>query len=181
MIAKFKEERNMAEALTQYKLIVLYMLDHVDFPLTNTQISNFVLEKEYTTYFTIQQAISELIGAELIRTESTHNNTHYYITPAGRETLSYFPDKISSAIKEDVLSYFAENKMELKQEISVIADYYKTTGQDFAVRCQIREKERSLLDLTIAVKSKEQAEAICANWQKQDEEVYGYLMDLLLR
>lgn len=51
----------------------------------------------------------------------------------------------------------------------------------FAVRCQIKEKERSLIDLTIAAKSREQAEAICANWQKQDEEVYGYLMDLLLQ
>ncbi|MCI8300384.1 MAG: DUF4364 family protein [Lachnospiraceae bacterium] len=171
----------MAEALTQYKLIVLYMLDHVDFPLTNTQISNFVLEKEYTTYFTIQQAISELISAELVRTESTHNNTHYYITPAGRETLSYFPDKISPAIKSDVLSYFAENNMELRQEISVIADYYKTTGQEFAARCQIKEKEYSLIDLTIAVKTREQAEAVCANWQKQNEEVYAYLMDLLMK
>ncbi len=171
----------MAEALTQYKLIVLYMLDHVDFPLTNTQISNFVLEKEYTTYFTIQQAISELISAELIRAESTHNNTCYYMMPAGRETLSYFPDKISAAIKADVLSYFAENKIELKQEISVIADYYKTTAQEYAVRCQIKEKEHSLIDLTITLKTKEQAEAACSNWNKQNEEVYAYLMDLLIK
>ncbi len=171
----------MADALTQYKLLVLYMLDHVDFPLTNTQISNFILEKDYTTYFTIQQTISELVSADLIRTESTHNNTHYYITPAGRETLSYFPDKISAAIKTDVLSYFAENKMELKQEISILADYYKTTSQEFAARCQIREKDRSLIDLTITVKTKEQAEAVCANWQKQNEDVYGFLMDLLMK
>ncbi len=134
----------MAEALTQYKLIVLYMLDHVDFPLTNTQISNFVLDKEYTT-------------------------------------LSYFPDKISAAIKSDVLTYFAENKMELKQEISIVADYYKTTSQEFSARCQIREKDRALVDLTITVNTKEQAEAVCSNWQKQSEEVYTYLMDLLIR
>ncbi len=171
----------MAEALTQYKLIVLYMLDHVDFPLTNTQISNFILEKEYTTYFTIQQAISELLSAELIRAESTHNNTCYYIMPAGKETLSFFPDKISMAIKKDVLTYFAENKIELKQEISVLADYYKTTAQRYAVRCRILEKERTLIDLTIAANTKEQAEAICSNWKEQNEEVYGYLMDLLIK
>ncbi|MEH2941867.1 DUF4364 family protein [Lachnospiraceae bacterium KK002] len=171
----------MADALTQYKLIVLYMLDHVDFPLTNTQISNFVLENEYTTYFTIQQAISELTSAELVQPESTHNNTCYHITPAGRETLSYFPDKISDAIKTDVLSYFAENKIRLKQEISVLADYDKTTFQEYAVRCRIREKERSLIDLTITVRTREQAEAVCANWKKQNEEVYGYLMDLLMK
>lgn len=171
----------MAEALTQYKLIVLYMLDRVDFPLTNTQISNFMLNKDYTTYFTVQQAISELIDAELIQTESTHNNTHYHITPAGRETLSYFPDKISDAIKKDVIDYFEENQMELKQETSIIADYYKTTSQEFAARCQIKEQNRSLIDLTVTVKSKTQAQAICSNWKSSHEDVYGCLMDLLLK
>ncbi|MFP3154138.1 DUF4364 family protein [Lachnospiraceae bacterium ZAX-1] len=171
----------MAEALTQYKLIVLYMLDKVDFPLTNTQISNFILEKEYTTYFTIQQAISELIDAELVYTESTHSNTHYHITPAGRETLSYFPDKISQAIKTDVLAFFEENRLELKNEISLIASYYKTTGQNYAVRCQIKETDIPLVDLTLKVKNKEQAKAVCGNWHQQSEDVYTYLMDMLLK
>lgn len=171
----------MAEALTQYKLIVLYMLDKVDFPLTNTQISNFILEKEYTTYFTLQQAINELISAELVRTESTHNNTQYYITPAGRETLSYFPDKISDAIKEDVICYFEENNVELKKETLVFADFYKATDGSHIARCQIKESEIPLVDLSIKTGSKRQAEAICHNWRKQNEEVYGYLMDLLLK
>lgn len=171
----------MAEALTQYKLIILYMLDKVDFPLTNTQISNFILEKEYTTYFTLQQAISELITAELIRTESTHNNTYYHITPAGLETLSYFPDKISDAIKQDVLSYFEENRIELKKEVHILADYYKTTGQEYAARCQIKDKETPLIDLTIRAGNRKQAEAICQNWRTQNEDVYAYLMDMLLK
>ena len=45
------------EALTLYKLIVLYMLNKVNFPLTNAQISEFVLGREYTTYFTLQEAV----------------------------------------------------------------------------------------------------------------------------
>ena len=39
----------MSEPLTLYKLIILYMLEKVDFPLTNAQISGFVLDKGYTT------------------------------------------------------------------------------------------------------------------------------------
>ena len=35
----------MSEPLTLYKLIILYMLEKVDFPLTNAQISGFVLDK----------------------------------------------------------------------------------------------------------------------------------------
>ena len=52
------------DTLTLYKLIILYILDKVDFPLTNAQVSDFILEKEYTNYFNIQQAISELITQE---------------------------------------------------------------------------------------------------------------------
>lgn len=43
----------MAEPFTIYKLTILNMLDKVDFPLTNTQISDFFLEQEYTDYFRV--------------------------------------------------------------------------------------------------------------------------------
>lgn len=33
------------DPLTLYKLIVLYMLNRVDFPLTKAQITDFILEK----------------------------------------------------------------------------------------------------------------------------------------
>ncbi|MDE6961360.1 MAG: DUF4364 family protein, partial [Lachnospiraceae bacterium] len=45
----------MSDTLTLYKLIVLKMLSFLDHPLTNSQISEFILEKEYTNYFTLQQ------------------------------------------------------------------------------------------------------------------------------
>ena len=35
----------MSEPFTLYKLIVLYMLEKLDFPLTNGQISEFILDK----------------------------------------------------------------------------------------------------------------------------------------
>ena len=52
----------LEDTLTLYKLIVLYMLSRVTFPMTNAQVSDFILEKEYTDYLTLQQVISEQIG-----------------------------------------------------------------------------------------------------------------------
>ena len=34
---------------TLYKMIILYMLEKDSFPLSNSQITNFILEREYTT------------------------------------------------------------------------------------------------------------------------------------
>ena len=57
----------MAEPNTIYKMTILAMLDKVDFPLSNTQISNFFLYYDYTDYFTVQQMISSLLDSELIQ------------------------------------------------------------------------------------------------------------------
>lgn len=171
----------MAEPFTIYKLTILNMLDKVDFPLTNTQISNFFLEQDYTDYFRVQQVISDLVDADLIHSESTHNNTQYTITTAGKETLGFFRDKISDAIEHDTIAFLEKNKLQLRNDNSILADYYKTPNHDYAVRCQYRERNTNLIDLTLSVKTRAQAEAICNNWKKQNEDVYAYLMDILLK
>ena len=73
----------MAESFTLYKLIILYMLNKVDFPLTTSQISEFVLDKGYTSYFKLQEALSDLTQSDLIRPETTHNRTLYHLTENG--------------------------------------------------------------------------------------------------
>ena len=171
----------MAEPFTIYKLTILNMLDKVDFPLTNTQISNFFLEQDYTDYFRVQQVISDLVDADLIRTESTHSNTQYTITAAGKETLEFFNDKISDAFEHDTMAFLEKNKLQLRNDNSILADYYKTPTQDYAVRCQYREHNTNIIDLTLSVKNRAQAEAICNNWKNLNEDVYAYLMDMLLK
>ena len=74
---------------TLYKMIVLYMLERVDFPLSNTQITSFFLDNDYTTYFHVQQTINELLDSRLIQKKKQGNSTCYMMTETGKETLSY--------------------------------------------------------------------------------------------
>jgi DNA-binding PadR family transcriptional regulator len=157
------------------------MLSKAGFPLTNTQISNFFLEQEYTDYFRVQEVLGDLVDASLIRAESTHSNTQYALTSAGQETLGFFKDKLNDGIESDVLHFFEKNQLEFRQENSILADYYKTTNQKYAVRCQVRSDDSTIIDLTLSVSTREQAEAICNNWKNQNEDVYAYLMDMLLK
>ena len=171
----------MAEPLTTYKLMVLALLEASDLPLSGTQISDFFLEKDYTNYFTVQEALHELDENAFIKKESTHNNTRYSITPAGAETLNFFSGKLSAGIHEDIREYLSANQLSIREAASVLADYYKAPGDQYAVRCQLKEKENSRIDLTITVPNRELAEAICDNWKQQSEHVYEYLMDLLVK
>ena len=170
----------MSESFTLYKLIVLYMLDKVDFPLTNGQISEFILDKGYTTYFTLQQAISEMVEAGFIREESTHNRTMYHLTDEGTSTIQYFGSNISPAIRQEIDSFLYEKSYELKNEVGVRADFYPTNNGDFNVRLQIMEGDASLIDLTLSVPSKEEAISVANNWTKRHQEIYAQIMMKLL-
>lgn len=171
----------MSESLTLYKLIVLYMLDKVNFPLTESQITDFILGKEYTTYFSLRQAISELIDAELIKVETFRNSSHYHITEEGRNTLEYFGNRISSSIVAEIDEYLTTNQFDLLDEVATTADFYKTTNNNYAVECKVKEKNTDLISLTLTVPTKEQANAICNNWKTESQQVYSYLMDTLMK
>lgn len=162
-----------------YKLIVLYMLNRVSFPMTTAQVSNFVLEREYTNFLTLQQVINELTDEGLISSETIRNRTHLSITDEGRNTLNFFQNRINEAIKQEINTYFRENEFSLRNEVSVLGDYYKSTSGEYEAHLVAKDKGISLVDITLSVPSEEMAAAICDNWQKKNQEIYKYLVEKL--
>ena len=148
--------------------------------MSNGQLSLFILESEYTDYFTVQTALSELSETGFLRVKTVRNTSLYRITEEGRKTLSYFIQKISPAIREEIDSFLQEHSYELRNEISTPADYYKTDSGEFAARCRVLEKDSVLIDLTLTVPVKEQAEAICSHWRDKSQSLYASIMKELL-
>ena len=170
----------MANSFKLYKLIILYMLSKVDFPLTNSQISEFILDEGYTTYFKLQQAISELLESGFIREEATHSRTFYHLTEEGAETIHFFKNDISPAIQQDIDTFLKEKRYELKNEVAVKADYYRTPNTEYAVRCHVIEQDSPLIDLTVTVPTEAEAETIVNNWTMKNQEIYALVMSTLL-
>ena len=169
----------LQDPLTLYKLIILYMLNRVSFPMTTAQISDFILEKEYTNFLTLQQVISELTDAGIISSDSIRNRTHLAITEEGRETLSFFGNRISDAIKHDIDAYFREKEFTLRNEVSILGDYYKSTSGEYEAHLVAKDRDINLVEITISVPVEEVAAAICDNWQNKNQEIYQYLIQEL--
>ena len=167
---------------TLYKLIILYMLNKVNFPLTNSQLTEFFSEKDYTNYFTLQQVINELIDTHLISLETVRNTSYYHITSDGDEILELFSYKIPGKIIDDMDIYLMENKYELRNEVGTIADYYSSpNSDDYIVHCQVKEGKGTLIELNLTVPSKEEASSMCNNWKDASAEIYKFVMKSLMK
>ena len=155
------------------------MLNRVSFPITPAQISEFILEKEYTNFLTLQQVISELADANMLHTQNTNNRTLLTITEEGRETLTFFENRISDTIKEEILEFFRSKEFELLDEVSIQSNYYKSTSGDYEAHLLAKERGINLIELKLSVPDKETATAICDNWQEKNQEIYQYLIKQL--
>lgn len=168
------------DAATLYKLMILFMLNKVNFPLNYSQISDFMLG-EYTTYFTLQKSINDLLESGFIVEERLRNITQYQITSEGRDTLSLLEDQISGAIQDDICNYLVRNKCELKNEASTTSTYYKSTSKDFMVQCQVREAGEPLIELQLSVPDEDTANQMCINWKEASQEIYQFVYKRLLK
>lgn len=167
------------DPLTLYKLIVLYMLNRVSFPMTTAQVSDFILGREYTNFLTLQQVINELTDANMISSETIRNRTHLAITGEGRDTLNFFQNRISDAIKQEINTYFRENEFSLRNEVSVLGDYYKSTSGEYEAHLVAKDRGIRVVDITLSVPDEATAAAICDNWQKKNQNIYQYLIQQL--
>lgn len=167
------------ESLELYKLIVLYMLNRVDFPLTRSQIGEFILEQGYTNYLTLQQTFSELAETGLVRTNTVLNRTTLVITQEGSSTLNYFESRIGEAIKKDIDAFFKEHSYRLRNQVSVTANYYKTTGGEFEALLSAKDRATILAEIKLSVPTAELAASICENWSRKNQEVYEMLTKML--
>lgn len=168
------------EVLTLYKLIILYMLDKVDYSLTRSQVFDFMLDKNYTDYFTLQKVMNQLTDDKLIESKFKRNASHLTITEKGKETIELLKNDLSDPIREEIDTYLNDNEVQLRNEVSISADYYKSTAGEYVAELTARERNTDLLSIKISMPTEDAASEICNNWHKKNQDVYAYLMENLL-
>ncbi len=169
-----------SEMLMLYKLMILYILDRIDFPMTDSQLTDFFIGKNYTDYFTLHETINDLTEDGFISKETVRNKTLYHITSSGGEALSFFFKDISPAARADIDEYLSAQRYQLKEEQSTPADYYEIKHSEYLAECKILDRDSVLLNLQITVTNETEAERLCNNWKDNSTDIYTYIVSKLL-
>ena len=106
---------NKLRRLAEDKLIILYLVEKMGIALSNSEICQFLLEKNYINYFNAQQYLSELVESGFLDQQKENNTTRYSLTDEGTEVLSIFIKHISPAAKNDIITYVHDNGKKIKQ------------------------------------------------------------------
>jgi DNA-binding PadR family transcriptional regulator len=168
------------EDLAQNKLLLLYIIDKSEKPLTNEEITEFVLEKNYMNYFLIQQYLSELINSSFIEHITKEDKNVYHILDKGKATLSYFEDRIPNKTKEEITNKFIQIKKDEKKATQVLSEFFKKDDNQFMVKLKLVENDETLFSIYINVPTIKQAEKICYTWKNNTEYIYKNVLNMLV-
>lgn len=171
---------NTSQQLAENKLLLLYIFKRVGFPLTNSQITQLILENEIMNYFALQQFLAELKESDFIWEEYRDNAPMYGITQKGKETLQYFINRIPNYQIEKIEEILKDKKNEYIRDTQIKADYVKLAENEYLVTLSVIEQELPIFTLKLSVANNKQAKQICENWRKNAQDLYGNIIHLLI-
>lgn len=167
--------------LAQNKLILLYVIDSINMPVSNLTITKLILENKFMNYFMLQQFLNELCDSNFLSSELIDDKTFYTITPNGKQTLGYLLNLIPAGIKVRIDNTISSIKRNIKNETLITADFTPESENEFVVSCKVREDNFTLIELNITVGTKNDARAICENWKKHSQAIYPEIIESLTK
>ena len=171
--------QNSSEQLASNKLLILYIMKKMNVDLTNSQITQIVLETEVMNYFSFQQFLSELIESKFLNIYKEDDREYYRLTQRGLEMLEYFLPKVNdNSLK--INDYIKKNKERILSETEVKATFKKENEREFIVNLRVIENNSDLINLNVIVSSEKQAMLICKNWKNNASYIYAEIIQSLI-
>jgi predicted transcriptional regulator len=152
--------------LAEKKLILLYIINKVNMPVSNLQITKIILENKFMNYFFFQQFLTELCENGQLLAETVDEKILYTISQKGTQVLDYFSSHIPVGVKKRIDETISSIRKNIKNETLITADYTPENENEYIVTCKVNEDNFSLIDLKITVGTKSDAREVCNNWKK---------------
>lgn len=166
--------------LAENKLLMLYVLKAINEPISNTQLTEIILENNFINYFTFQQYLSELEEAKFVEYHKANDKNLLVLTKHGETVLSLFKSRLSNT-KIAIIDQYIKNEIEsIKKELTIHADYTLGDNDSFIVDLKAIENQSLLMELKLSVPSKNQAISICNKWKANPSDIYNTIINTFI-
>lgn len=168
-----------SETLAENKVLILYILDQTNKPITNDNLYKLVLSAVDMNYFYFQQFLLDLISTKFVISYKKEAQIIYELTELGKNTLDLTLDILPGIVKLKVDTNL-KNTLELvEEEHSIIAEYTPKNENNYIINCKIVENNETVFEIKTFAYSREQAKEIVDNWKNNADKIYPEVLELL--
>lgn len=166
---------------TLNKLILLYVFDEMDVPLTQSSLTLMCTSlNTWLPYMDCIVTITALKECGFILESSRDKEAYYTITADGRNCLSSFYSRIPSTLRNEMSEYIKENRMTYRRKQEYHHNYSKNPDGTYSVHLRINDPVQTTLEIKLNVSSRTIAKQISNAWEKKASQIYMTIYEDLI-
>lgn len=163
------------------KLITLFIIDSFKIPVPNSYIVDILALEPFINYFDLQQQMGELEDDEFVTYYVEDNARFYSLTEKGTQALEFFSQRIPKTVRERLLRTIKVKVKDLRNALSIKADYKKVNDIEYSVTLGISEGNFDMFKLSISVSEELMAKKMCAAFKNDPQTLYSEFLSVLTK
>ena len=167
-------------ALAENKVLILYILEQINGEIIEAGLFKIISSINNVNYFYFKQVLTDLIDSKLVGTYTKDEEPLIKITSEGKNALSLTKEVLPGILKLKADNLFKKELSSIEEESSVIAEYTPKSENDYTIKCKIVENNETVFEVKTYAGSRERAKRIVNNWNKNAQEIYPKILNLLL-
>jgi hypothetical protein len=177
-----KKKEFKLKTLTDIKVFLLFLLDNIGYPIDHTSLIEMVSENTDEITMDYDECLRELADREHVLYDEVDSEKYYMISESGRSVAAELYDTIDKEFRERSIQ-IAIKRMSLAERGAVIkSSITETEGKRFSVNMQISDSQGELMNTTVVVTTRSEAERIRNNFESRPYSIYrAFLLSLTAR
>jgi len=163
------------------KLIALFIIENFKMPVPNSYLVDILALEPFVNYFDLQQQMGELEEEEFVTYYIEDDARFYSLTEKGTEALEFFSSRIPKTVRERLLRTIKIKIKDLRNALSIKADYEKVNDIEYRVNLGIFEGNFDMFKVSISVSDELMAKKICAAFKNDLQTLYSEFLSVLTK
>lgn len=168
----------------QNKLILLFVLDKMEIPLTEYSIIDICTSSNrWLSYMDCIEILGNLTKFGFIfKTDDEGKEIRYGLTYEGRDCLSNFYQRIPQSLRENISEYAKANSLYYKKSQEYVSEYISNPDGSYTVVLKIKEPliNSPLLEIKLKAPNRASAKLACSKWSDKAPNIFENLYDTII-
>ena len=170
-------ERGFIQDILDVKVLVLYVMDRVMYPVDLQKIYELTFQDDKLSYFDLAQAVPEMVASGHLQEVE---GERYVITEKGKDANAVTEDSIAYPVMLRAQTAVEQFNRQTRRSAFVDASHTRLENGEYSVTMTLSDEHGELFRLSLTAPSQKHAHRLAKAFKDKAELVYRDIMNRLL-
>lgn len=154
------------------KIFLLFLLEYIRYPIDRTTLIEIISENTDEITMNYDECLAELADSGHLLFDETDGEKYYMISDSGRMVANELFDSIDKDFREKSIKSAIKHMSLSRNDVKLASSVTETETGRFKIDMSLTDAAGELLELSITVSSRAEADKIKTNFENHPESVY---------